>query len=51
VKTALMTPTVEELEALPAGLLIQLAQTAELAIAKPYFLDRLKAAIFLKEGV
>lgn len=49
-ETKLFTPTFEDLEKVDLKTLKTLAQTAELAIAKPYFLDRLKVAIELKEG-
>lgn len=49
-ETKLVTPTVEELEKFPAAALEQMASIAELAIAKPYFLDRVKTALFLKGG-
>lgn len=48
-KTKIQCPTVEELEQLDHTTLKGYAQLAELAISKPYFLDRIKVAIHLKE--
>lgn len=50
-KTSVQCPTVKELEKYTVESLIQMAVVAELAIAKPYFLDRLKVAINLKGGI
>lgn len=47
-KTELQTPTFADLERLSLEKLEELARVAELAIAKPYFLDRLRVAIALK---
>ncbi len=50
-KTAVpMCPTVDELEKLPAPALEQMLQLSRLAIAKPYFAERLELALILKTG-
>lgn len=49
-KTQIVTPTFDDLAKLDLTVLKNTAEIAELAIAKPYFLDRLKVAIELKEG-
>lgn len=48
-KTAYQCPTVEQLQELPTEALVSLRSTAELALAKPYFYDRIQTALFLKE--